>query len=278
MRFRCISAVALALFLVATSAAAAERPSKPAPGSTIGQPAGAPRAERPSGLIFNGARIGSFALNQSARGAVHQVPDPAGSGERVFKMTVDDGDVAPITPTDNPRAELQSPARIRPGEQFWWSAKFLLPRNFPKSIPGWVTVLGGPYGAPFDGPAPWHLEINHNHIQWTRNRTYDFDVPWQIRIPRGKWIRILVHNRFSEHGFVEMWVNGHRVTFFKKRTFNPNHVRPVRRLRMRTRDGSNGAGRNFVSLLSYRKAGMFPSLTIFQGQTKVGHSRASVSE
>jgi len=133
-----------------------------------------------SGLIFNGARIGAFLLNQSAPGAVVEVPDPAGSGQTVFKMTVGDGDVYPITPTDDPRAELLSPPKVLPGHQYWWRAKFLLPANFPSSVPGWLTVLEGPYGHPSNGTPPWHLEINRNHIQWSRNRSYSWDVPWRM--------------------------------------------------------------------------------------------------
>ncbi len=278
MRRRCILALTLALLLLGYAAKAETWFPGVAHATSTAQPGKVSFASgSSSGLIFNGATIRSFILNQSAPGAVREVPGPAGSGERFFKMTVDNGDVYPITPTDNPRAELQSPARIGPGQQFWWKAKFFLPRDFPRSVPGWLTVLGGPYGSPFNGAAPWHIEINHNHIQWSRNRTYGYDVPWRMRIVRGRWIRILVHNRFSSHGFVEMWVDGHRVTFFRSGGYNPNRVRPTRRLWMATRDASNGDGRNFVSLLSYRKAGMFPSLTIYQGQTKVGRTRASVA-
>lgn len=229
-----------------------------------------------SNLIFNGATIGSFLLNQSAPGAVHEVPDPAGSGKTVFEMTVNDNDVAPITPTNNPRAELQSPPRVHPGQQIWWNSKFYLPKSFPRSVPGWFTVLGGPYGPPFRGPAPWHIEVNRNHIQWPRNSTYNYDVPWQMPLVRGRWIRVLAHIKFSRHGYVEMWVNGHQIKFFSGGTYNPNHVRSSRRLHMATRDQANDGGDNFVSLLSYRERGMFNNVTIFQGPTKVGRTRASV--
>jgi hypothetical protein len=138
-----------------------------------------------------------------------------------------------------------------------------------------LTVLGGPYGSPFRGPAPFHIEVNRNHLQWPRNGNYDFDVPWQMPLVRDRWIRIVAHVKFSDHGYVELWVNGKQIKFFRG-TYNPNDVRSSRKLRMATRDGSNGDGNNFVSLLSYRERGMFSDVTIYQGRLKLGHTRASV--
>ncbi len=77
-------------------------------------------SQRGNGLLFSGSRIQDFEDNQSAPGAVTEVADPAGSGRQVLKMAVDNGDVAPVTPTDNPRAQLDTPAFVptparRPG-------------------------------------------------------------------------------------------------------------------------------------------------------------------
>ena len=229
-----------------------------------------------AGFGFLGTQIADFPSNQSAPGAVTEVPDPAGSGETVLKMTVADDDVYPLTPTDNPRAALLTPTAIHPGEEFWWRSKFLLPRTFPASVPGWLVVLEGPYGPPFYGTPPWHIEVNRNHIQWSRNSTYGWDVPWRMPLVRGRWIHVLMHCRLSTHGFVEMWIDGRRVTFFAGATYDPGDVAPTGRLRMSTVDDSNDAGPNFVSLMSYRERGMFPSVTIYQGPTAVGPTPASV--
>jgi hypothetical protein len=219
--------------------------------------------------------IGAF-FNQSAPGAVTSVPDPAGSARHVVKMTVSDHDVYPLTPTDNPRASLLTEPTIHPGDQYWWRSEFLLPQSFPSWIPGWVTLLEGPYGEPFDGTPPWHIEVGGNHIRWMRNDTYDWDVPWQMPLVRGRWVRILVHGRFDRRGFVEMWVDGHRITFFDGHTYNQNHHRATRRLRMQTRDRSNDEGPNFAALMSYREAGMFNTLTIYQGPMALGPTQASI--
>src|SRR4051794_328863 len=65
--------------------------------------------ERRGRLIFAGTTIGAFATNQSAPGAVTEVPDPTGGRQKVLSLTVHDDDVAPVTPTENPRAQLLTP-------------------------------------------------------------------------------------------------------------------------------------------------------------------------
>jgi hypothetical protein len=240
--------------------------------STRGAAAGKPTVD----LRFVGSSIGDFFLNQSAPGAVSEVPDPAGSGETVLKMTVDNSDVYPLTPTNNPRSQLVTPPLIKPGSTFWWRSKFFLPRDFPNWVPGWLVLLEGPYGEPFDGTPPWHIEVNHNEIHWSRNGNYDWDVPWQMPLVKGRWINVLMHCRFSGHGYVDMWVDGRRVTFFDGSTYNPNHVHRTRRLRMATRDHSNDEGSNFAVLMSYREANMFRTVTVYQGQTAIGPTFASV--
>jgi Polysaccharide lyase len=255
--------------------AGAARP--PAPSSPAeAAPAPSPSPGSGAGLLFRGARIRDFRLNQSAPGAVAEVPDPAGGSSQVLKMTVADTDVYPITPTADPRAQLLSPSIIDPGEEFWWSARFFLPSDFPSSVPGWLTVIEGPYGEPFDGTPPWHIEVNGSNLRWSRNSTYGWDVPWQVPLVRDRWVSVLVHERFAEDGWVEMWVDGQQVTFFAGGTYNPRHEAPTARLAMATRDRSNDGGPNFTVIQSYRKAGMFSSVSLFQGPMAIGATRASV--
>jgi hypothetical protein len=229
-----------------------------------------------SELIFSAFHLSEFWLLQSAPGAITEAPDPAGSSQTVFKLVVGDGDVYPITPTENPRAEMLSPSTIESGDEFWWSAKFFLPSDFPSSIPGWMNVMQGPYGSPFDGPPPWHIELNGTHIQWMRNGTYNWDVPWQMPLVKSKWVNVMVHERFARDGWIEMWIDGQPITFFGSGTYDPNGVAPTTRLAMETMDSSNDGATNSIYLQSYRKVGMFPSLTSYEGPMRIGTSRASV--
>ena len=236
----------------------------------------APKPPAPAGLLFEGDQIEDFARNQSAPGAVTEVADPLGGSEEALQMAVSDADIYPITPTENPRAQLLSPAIIDPGEEFWWSAKFYLPPDFPSWVPGWLTVLQGPYGPPFYGTPPFHLEINGDELRWQRNSTYGWDIPWRTPIVRGEWVEIVLHQRFASDGFVEMWVNGERATFFAAGAHNPAGIAPSQRLNMKTRDASNNGGANFNVIQNYRKVGMFGSVTLLHGPMLIGNTKAAV--
>jgi hypothetical protein len=233
-----------------------------------------PPAPLPPGVLFQALHLRDFWLNQSAPGAITEVPDPAGSGESVFKFTVGDNDMLNITP--NPRGELLSPSTIKSGQEFWWSTKFFLPSEFPSSVPGWMNLMQGPYGSPFNGSPPFHIEVNGTHIQWARNATYGWDVPWQMPLVKNTWISILVHERFASDGFTEMWVNGAPVTFFSGSTYNPHKVAPTTQLQYQTMDSSNNGATNSLYLQSYRKKGMFPSVTSYEGPLRIGTTRTSV--
>jgi hypothetical protein len=220
--------------------------------------------EPPSaGLLFRGDQIRDFVV-QAAKGAITEVPDPLGSGQTVFEMTVDDDDVAPVTPTENPRAQMISPDLIEAGDEFWLKTKFLIPENFP-AVTGWMSMLSI-YGPPFNSSSPWQIELIGDHLQWTRNRTYDFDVPWQAPLVKGSWVTVLTHERFAADGFIEMWINGQPVSFFGRET----------RLEMKTMDSSNGTGTNSIRISQYRQAGMFETGTTYFGPVLLGTTRAAV--
>ena len=251
----------------------------PAPEATptpTPEPTPSPSPSPSTDLLFKGMRIRDYQLNQSAPGAVSEVADPAGSAEGVFRMTVANSDVYPVTPTSDPRAQLLSPSIIKPGDEYWWNSKFYLPADFPASVPSWFTVMEGPYGPPFAGTPPWHIEVNGSNLRWSRNDTYGWDVPWQMPLVRGRWVHVLVHGRFAADGFVEMWVDGQRVTFFGGATYNPSHEAATQHLAMKTLDRSNNGGANFTVIQSYRKAGMFGSVTLYQGPMALGRTRAAV--
>lgn len=216
------------------------------------------------GLLFDGAHLSDFELLQEAPGAIQEVPDPAGSGETSFQMTVNDRDVAPITPTDNPRAQALSPAIINEGDEFWLETKFMLPQNFP-SVKGWMSLVSI-YGAPFNGSSPWQIEVANNELRWERNGSYHWDIPWRMPVITGRWVSVLLHERFATDGWVEMWIDGQPVSFFGRE----------QRLEMKTMDSSNDQGANAAKIMQYREAGMFESAVVDFGPLKLGTSRESV--
>lgn len=225
--------------------------------------------------FFEASRIGDFSRIEAAPGAVTEVPDPLGSGETVLKMTVGDDDVAPVTPTDNPRAQALSPDLIEPGDEFWLQTKFLIPQDFP-TVNGWMSLVSI-YGPPFSGSGPWQLEVVGDNLQWMRNRTYGFDVPWQVPLRKGVWVTLLLHERFASDGFVEMWIDGQQVTFFSGTGPNQGQQPATTRLQMQTVDGSNDGGPNSAKIMHYREAGMFETGAVYFGPLKLGDTRESVA-
>jgi Polysaccharide lyase len=191
-------------------------------------------------------------------------------------MTVNNKDVYPITPTAGPRAQLLSPAIIKPGDEIWWNSKFYLPASFPSVVPHWLNLLEGPYGPPYNGSPPWEVSVVGSELRWQRNGTYNWDIPWQMPLIKESWVHVLLHERFGTNGFVEMWIDGQQVTFFANSSHNPNHEPPTQRLNMETMDASNDEGPNFAVIQSYREPNMFESVTIFQGPMELGSTRASV--
>lgn len=228
-------------------------------------------------LLFNGTKINQY-LNQSAPGAITEVADPLGGGETVFKFVVKNGDVAPVTPTENPRAQLVGPGNINKGDDVWLENKFLLPSDFPSKVPGWMALFAT-YGPPFDGSGAWGVEVNGDQIQWQRNDTYNWDVPWSMPIVKNQWVTVLVHEKFDTNGFIEMWVNGQPVTFFAKNSthyYNPNNVSQTTHLTMQTADHSEGVGPDSGRVMDYHQVNMFDSTTTYHGPLIEGKTRAAV--
>ncbi|HSC20817.1 MAG TPA: heparin lyase I family protein, partial [Solirubrobacterales bacterium] len=161
-------------------------------------------------------------------------------------------------------------------DEIWWHSSFYLPGNFPSSVPGWLNLLEGPYGGPFNGSPPWQIQVVGNSIQWTRNKTYSWDVPWKMPLVKEKWVDVVIHERFGSSGYVEMWIDGQPITFFSGSSYNPLKAAPTSHLEMATMDSSNNGGPNSIILQSYRKAGMFSSVTVFEGPLTIGKTRAAV--
>jgi hypothetical protein len=215
-------------------------------------------------LLFNGAHLADFAQIQAAPDAIAETPDPLGSGESGFGMSVEDDDVFPLTPTDDPRAQALSPSLIDPGEEIWLKTKFMIPTDFP-SVPGWMTLVSI-YGPPFGGPSPWQVGIHDDELVWQRNGTYDYDVPWRAPLEKGRWVEVLLHERFASDGWVEMWIDGQQVSF-------PGGME---RIEMQTMDSTNDGGANHAKIMQYRQAGMFDSATVYFGPLLLGTTRAAV--
>jgi Polysaccharide lyase len=255
-----------------TSLSAARKVAAPGPASIPGTPAGpAAAGTSSSALLFDGTSLGDFGI-EAAPHAVTEVADPDGSGETVFKMSVRNSDVYPLTPTDNPRAQALSPALIEPGDEFWLSTKFLIPEGFP-FVNGWMSLVSI-YGPPFEGSSPWQISVNEDEFRWMREDGRS--IPWHVPLVEGAWQTVTLHERFGTNGFVEMWWDGERITFYQPGDANPDHEPETAHLEIPTMDSSNDAGPNSAKIMQYRMKDMFSTASVYFGALKLGSTRASV--
>jgi hypothetical protein len=237
-----------------------------------------PTPELPStgGLLFNGTKASDYSI-EAAPHAVSEVPDPAGSGLSVFDLTVANQDVAPITPTENPRAQMLSPGLIHNGDEFWLQTKFYIPVGMPY-VSEWMSLVSI-YGPPFEGSSPWQISINEHELRWMRNGDHNWDIPWKapLAAAEGHWTTVLLHEKFATEGFVEMWINGQQINFFSLgASRNPGHEAQTPHLSMATMDSSNNAGPNAAKIMQYRAVNMFQSASVYFQPLRIGTTRSAV--
>ena len=240
-------------------------------------------------ILFEAQHLADFEkIEECTSERTTEVPDPLGSGRTVLGFTVYNTDVSgpgcphvpgPPAGSPDPRAQGLSPAEVEEGAEFWLRAKILIPSTYP-TLPGgggFLTMIGL-FGPPFEGSSPWRFEAQGANFLYERNSTYG-DTPWKAPLEKGKWVEIMLHERFAEgkNGWIEFWFNGNQVTFFKPGSSeNPNEEEPTQKLFMATRDASNNGGANSFRMAQYRKAGMFEVGTLYFQFMKVGKTKASV--
>lgn len=189
----------------------------------------------------------------------------------VLRFTAHDDDIAPLTPTDNPRAQLVGPSTIRPGAVLWESWLLRLPRSFPAIAPlQWIALWTPAYGPPFAESPPVELHVDRSRLAVGLNA--HAPVPdatvWSMPLPRERWLRFTVQFRFAVNGWIELFVND-RPQWLREGT-GP----PVRRLALRTIDPSNDGSANSARIMVYYQRGVAPQLTAYFAHFRIGLTRA----
>jgi hypothetical protein len=179
--------------------------------------------------------------------------DTPRQGAKYARFTAFNDDVYPLTPNNDPRAQLVSPRYLFPGTERWiqWSTRF--PASFPE-VPhtGWL-VFFQMHGPPYVGSPTVGFGCSGNRINLERNITYDFDTPWSAPLVRGTWQDFILHIGLAQDstGFIELWLNG------VQQVFANGH----RRLYMRTVEPDQNGGCE-IDPTVYLKKGMFESVTL----------------
>jgi hypothetical protein len=241
--------------------------------ATIATWASSVRASERSPLLFDGTTKRAWALNQSAApDRITQLDGFAGLPGPVLRFTALDGDVAPLTPTDNPRAQLVSPLIIRPGETVWESWLMYFPADLPYVPPAdWLALWTPAYGAPFDGSPPTGFQIAGSRLELGRNgyAALPWVPAWTMPVPIARWTRFTVHFDFARAGWISLYVDG------REQMLSGNHGRPVRRLDMALIDATNHTGPNASRILVYYAHGAFPSVTVYYADFRVATTRGA---
>lgn len=207
--------------------------------------------------LFYGDKLSKYRTVNVVPGHVYETPDPLGIYGTVLRFDTHDEDTMDRQGAANPRNEIMCPREIiEPGWEGWISGGFLLPKGL--DFNGFFGQIQGPWGPPWSG-SPWFsLKTEANgDLRWQRNATYGYDVPCsKHRAPfLGVWTRYLLHLRYAKEGWIELWVNGEPVSFFKDTyvTSNPRKIQPTTRLAMETYDAASTTGPWDFCLQSYRK-------------------------
>jgi hypothetical protein len=222
------------------------------------EPGPAPPPSTVSPDLFNGAKLTDFKV-EGVAAHIKEVNDPLGARGQVICLDTYDDDFL-ITP--NPRSQLLTPNFIKEGLEYWLAFEFMFADDFPQ-IPGWLTIATPAYGAPYNGPSPFRLEVAGERLQVLHNPTYGESPIWAGEaLRRGHWYSVLLHTQFSGAGYVWMELDGRLV---------------VPRLNMETRDASNNSFANYAKICHYRKRGMFEHGRLYFSGLRIGTSRASVT-
>jgi hypothetical protein len=227
----------------------------------LGVPAAAAAHDAPrSGLLFNGTNKRAWAFDQSATSTrIRKVQNPTGPGAALRFQTYN-GDVFPLTPTANPRAQLVTPLQVRPGNEFWESYEVYVPPNFPltASHHGWIGLGSPAFGAPFAGSPSVGLEIVNGDFRFQRNgyATNPWQIAWQTPLVLGHWIRFTWHVLLSQSGYVQLYMNNQQLELADGTTKSTTLYMPVI-------DQTNYLGPWYSQLSVYYKHNTFPHVTLY---------------
>jgi hypothetical protein len=193
-------------------------------------------------------------------------------GRDALRLLVLESDVAPCTPTSDPRAQIGTGKILAEGQEYWESFAVLFPPSFPAPRAGAFYVFQQDYSEPWNGSPALGFGAEPvdgaDALTLRRGAAAGYDRIWSAPLVRGVWNRFLVHKRFARDGtgFIELWLGGVKQTFVdgsQKLSTATMHADQI------------GAGRFFLD--SYRRAGAYPgAVESFFDDARIGTSRSDV--
>jgi Polysaccharide lyase len=224
-----------------------------------------------TGLLFNGTNKSAWPVDQSATTArIRKVSNPIGSGTALRFQTYN-GDVFPLTPTTNPRAQLLAPLSNSPGVQFWESYEVYVPTNFPLAAThhGWISLGSPAFGPPWAGTPSVELAIVDGDFRFQRNgyAADPWQIAWQTPVVEGRWVRFTWHVLLSRAGYVQLYMNNAPLELADGSATSTTLYMPVI-------DQSNYEGPWISQLAVYYKHNMAPKVTLYFRDFQIAKTEA----
>ncbi len=224
-----------------------------------------------SGLLFNGANKTAWTDQSATSTRVRRVPNPSNGSGGALRFQAYNGDVFPLTPTTNPRAQLVTPLPVRAGGQFWESFEVYLPSNFPLAGTrhSWIALGSPAFGPPWTGTPPVALSIVDGNYRFQRDGygSHPWQIAWQTPVLLGQWVRFTWHVLLSQSGLVQLWMNNQQVELADGATSSDTLSMPVL-------DPGNYRGPWFSQLSVYYKHNAFPQVTVYFRDFRIATTEA----
>lgn len=130
------------------------------------------------------------------------------------------------------------------------------------------------YGPPYAGGSPLRMGAQNGTTAPAIVLGNGSTVPWRASsLQTNRWYDVVLHEKLSTSssvGYAELWVN--TGAGWTKQTLSGQE-----RLALATLGSSNNGGDNYHKIALYRMKGMFPSVTMYFADHKVGTSFNSVA-
>lgn len=224
-----------------------------------------------SGLLFNGANKTAWTDQSATNTRVRRVWDPSTGTGAALRFQAFNGDVFPLTPTTNPRAQLVTPLPVRPGGQFWESYEVYVPTNFPVAATrkSWIALGSPAFGPPWTGTPSVALSIDDGNFRFQRDgyAPDPWQIAWQTPLVLGEWVRFTWHVLLSQSGYVQLWMNNQPVELADGATLSTTLNMPVI-------DQGDARGPWFSQLSVYFKHNSFRQVTIYFRDFRIATTEA----
>lgn len=225
-------------------------------------------------ILFDGVHYSAWGDQSAVTGGgthsrVREVADPLGGNDVVLEFTTLNSDVAPLTPTVNPRSQLVSPAVVALDGTYWESSKVYIPPGSPLlNATSWVALNTPAYGSPFKGGGPvgWGIDYiagwggipDGVYMAWRDDalNTYLWTDPIANFV--GRWTQLTWHYTISLSGVTLL---------YKDRALVANA--PVGGI-----DAADNQGPWTGRLMLYYNLGEFPQATVFHKSYRIATTQA----